>query len=72
MKCSQGNKGSVYGNRESAFGEGVLSLFFVPVIHLEETTDGRFRRSNIIFYKNSFRQQFYRKNNCRLRRVWQL
>lgn len=28
MKCSQGNKGSVYGNRESAFGEGVLSLFF--------------------------------------------
>ena len=28
MKCSQGNKGSVYGNRESTFGEGVLSLFF--------------------------------------------
>ena len=28
MKCSQGNKGFVYGNRESTFGEGVLSLFF--------------------------------------------
>ena len=71
MNCSQGNKGSVYGNGESTFGEGVLSLFFA-VIHLEEMTGGRFCRSNIIFYRNSFRQQFYRKNNCRLRRVWRL
>ena len=32
--------GYVYGNRESTFGEGRLSLFFAAM-HLKEAADGR-------------------------------
>ena len=46
MKCSQGNKGSVYGNRESTFGEGVLSLFFA----VTSGKDDRLQIAQIKYY----------------------